>query len=112
MATAQIKNREGKFVKPTMASFKAAASNAEWAKTKDFHLVITDAPGAESWPIAATVFVMMYEQPKKPEQTKAAIEFFTWALEEGKPQAEELHYVSLPDNLVKQIEAYWAKEIK
>ena len=59
-----------------------------------------------------SVFVMMYEQPKKPEQTKAAIEFFTWALEEGKPQAEELHYVSLPDNLVKQIEAYWAKEIK
>lgn len=112
MATAQVKNREGKFVKPTMASFKAAASNAEWAKTKDFYLVITDAPGAESWPIAATVFVMMYEQPKKPEQTKAAIEFFTWALEEGKPQAEELHYVSLPDNLVKQIEAYWAKEIK
>ncbi|WP_076592134.1 phosphate ABC transporter substrate-binding protein PstS [Herminiimonas arsenitoxidans] len=112
MDTAQVKNRDGKFVKPTMASFKAAASNAEWSKTKDFYLVITDAPGAESWPIAATVFVMMYEKPKKPEQTKAALEFFTWALEDGKPQAEELHYVSLPDNLVKQIEAYWAKEIK
>ncbi len=112
MTTTQVKNREGKFVSPSLESFQAAAANAEWAKAKDFYLVITDAPGQASWPIAATTFVMMYKIPKNAKQSKSALDFFKWSLEQGQSQAKQLDYVALPDSLVKQIEASWKAEIK
>jgi phosphate transport system substrate-binding protein len=112
MAYTQVKNRDGKFVEPNQESFQAAAANAEWAKAEDFYLVITDAPGAKSFPIAATTFVLMYKQPKDPASTKAVLDFFKWSLEHGQAQAKALDYVPLPETLVKQIEAHWAAKIK
>jgi len=112
MSYASMKNGAGSFVEPSLESFQAAAASADWSKAKDFHLVITDAPGAASWPIAASSFVLMYRQPKDGARSKTALEFFKWALEKGQAQAKALDYVALPDPLVKQIEAYWAASIK
>ena len=107
-----MKNRAGNFVGPSLETFQAAAASADWTKAKDFYLVITDAPGPNSWPIAASSFVLMYKQPKDEARSKTALEFFKWALEKGQAQAKALDYVALPDALVKQIEAYWASTIK
>jgi phosphate transport system substrate-binding protein len=112
MSYASMKNSAGTFVEPSLESFQAAAASADWSKAKDFFLVITDAPGAASWPIAASSFVLMYKQPKDEARSKTALDFFKWALEKGQPQAKALDYVALPDALVKQIEAYWAGSIK
>jgi phosphate transport system substrate-binding protein len=112
MSYASMKNSAGKFVEPSLESFAAAAASADWTKVQDFHLVITDAPGAASWPIAASSFVLMYKQPKDAARSKTALDFFKWALEKGQKQAQALDYVALPDPLVKQIEAYWASSIK
>jgi len=112
MSYAAMKNGAGNFVEPSPESFQAAAASADWSTSKDFHLVITDAPGAASWPIAASSFVLMYKQPKDAQRSKTALDFFKWALEKGQAQAKALDYVALPDPLVKQIEAYWASTIK
>lgn len=112
MSYTSMKNHAGSFVEPTPETFQAAAAGADWSKVKDFHLVITDSAGANSWPITASVFVMMYRQPKDATHTKTALDFFKWALEKGQPQAKALDYVALPDPLVKQIETYWAGNIK
>jgi phosphate transport system substrate-binding protein len=108
---ARMKNAAGKFVIPSDDSFQSAANNADWTSAKDFYLVITNAPGEESWPITATNFIMMYKQPKKLESAKASKEFFRWVYANGDAQAKSLDYVPLPDALVKQIEAYWAKNM-
>jgi phosphate transport system substrate-binding protein len=107
MAYGLVQNKAGKFVKPDAASFQAAAASAEWGKAQDFYLIMTDAPGNDAYPIAATVFVIMYKQPKDAARTNTAIDFFKWALENGQNQAEALNYVPLPESLVKQIEQYW-----
>jgi len=74
--------------------------------------VITNAPGENAWPITATNFMLMHKQAKDPARSKATLEFFKWAFEKGQAQANDLHYVPLPPELVQQIEAYWAKEFK
>jgi phosphate transport system substrate-binding protein len=109
-AYALVQNKAGKFVKPDAASFQAAAASADWAKARDFHLVMTDAPGDQAYPIAASVFVIMYKNPKDPAGSKRAFDFFRWALETGQAQANSLDYVPLPPMLVEQIETYWKKE--
>lgn len=111
MKYTEVKNKAGNFVDPSLETFQAAASSADWT-APDFYEVITDAPGKDSWPITASVFVMMYRQPKDAAQTKEALDFFKWALEQGQSDAKSLDYVSLPPTLVKQIQAYWAKNIK
>ncbi len=88
------------------ASFQAAASSADWKAEKDFHLVLTNAPGEDAYPITATTFVLMPKTPKSPDRSAAAIDFVRWSLEHGKPQAETLNYVPLPPALVDQIERY------
>jgi phosphate transport system substrate-binding protein len=112
MAYAAMQNKAGKWVQPNSASFQAAAASADWVNSKDFYLVMTDAPGEGSWPIAATNFILMYKQPKDAARSKSVIDFFRWSYANGKPQAEALHYVPLPDALEKQVVAYWAENFK
>ena len=103
---ALVRNKAGNYVTPSTASFKAAATTADWAKAQDFYLVMTDAPGAEAYPIAATSFVIMRKAPKDPARSKAALDFFRWALENGQQQAIDRDYTPLPADLTSQIESY------
>jgi phosphate transport system substrate-binding protein len=112
MAYSRMKNAAGNFVLPSDDSFAAAAAAADWTNAKDFYLVMTNAPGEKSWPITATNFILMYKQPKNAAGAKNAKDFFTWAYANGDTQAKALDYVPLPDALVKQIEAYWAQNLK
>ena len=102
-----VQNRAGSFVKPGVQSFQAAAAGADWSKATDFDVVITESPGAQTWPVAATSLVLMPKTPKDSARSRAAINFFRWALTEGQKQATELEYVPLPPSLVSLIEAYW-----
>jgi phosphate transport system substrate-binding protein len=112
MSYAAMQNKAGKWVQPNAESFQAAAASADWANAKDFFLVMTDAPGDGSWPIAATNFILVYKQPKDAARSKAVKDFFNWVYVDGRKQAEALHYVSLPEPLVKQVQAYWAANLK
>ncbi|CAD7379995.1 phosphate ABC transporter substrate-binding protein PstS [Xanthomonas arboricola] len=112
MPYASLQNAAGQWVEPNAESFAAAAASADWANAKDFNLVITNAPGEKAWPITATNFMLMHKQPKDAARSKATLDFFKWALDNGQAQASELHYVPLPPELVKQIQAYWASEFK
>ena len=111
MSYSRLKNAAGNFILPSDESFAAAAASAEWAKSKDFFLVMTNAPGNDSWPITATNFILMYKKPKNVAGAKNAKEFFRWVYTNGGPQATALGYVPLPPALVEQIEAYWAKNM-
>ena len=108
----RLKNASGNYVNPSDASFSAAAANAKWADARDFYLVMTNAPGEASWPITATNFILMYKSPKNAAGAKNAKEFFKWVYANGDAQAKALDYVPLPDALVKQIEGYWAAQLK
>ncbi len=111
MSYSRLKNAAGNFINPSDDSFTAAAASAEWGSSKDFYLVMTNAPGAESWPITATNFILMYKQPKNAAGAKEAKEFFRWVYSSGDAQAKALGYVPLPDSLVKQIETYWSQNM-
>ncbi|MCD7098952.1 phosphate ABC transporter substrate-binding protein PstS [Stenotrophomonas sp. MMGLT7] len=112
MPYASLQNAAGNWIQPSAESFAAAAASADWANAKDFNLVITNAPGEQAWPITATNFMLMPKQPKDAARSKATLDFFKWAFEQGQAQANELHYVPLPPELVQQIEAYWTAEFK
>ncbi|MGN6588933.1 MAG: phosphate ABC transporter substrate-binding protein PstS [Sphingomicrobium sp.] len=112
MAYTLMQNSSGRFVSPSARSFAAAASHANWAGAKDFFLVMTNAPGADSYPITASTFVLMYKHAKNAAGSASARKFFNWALTKGQPQAASLDYVPLPAPLVKRIQGYVGASIK
>jgi phosphate transport system substrate-binding protein len=107
-----VKNREGKFVAPNMESFRAAAAGAQWDKAAGMYLILTDQPGANSWPISGATFILMRKTQERPERAKEVLKFFDWAYAEGDKMATDLDYVPLPDAVVKSIQSAWKSQIK
>jgi phosphate transport system substrate-binding protein len=108
----QLRNRDGQFVKPDEASFKAAAASANWDKTPGFYELLTDEPGKESWPITGATFILMHKIQEKPETGAAVLTFFDWAYTNGSKIALDLDYVPLPDTLKQKVRAAWKDKIK
>jgi phosphate transport system substrate-binding protein len=111
IAYAKLINKDGQAVAPDAANFAAAAANVDWANAPGYYVTMTNEPGATSWPITATTFILLYKQPSNPADVAQALKFFDWAYANGDQMAEELHYIPLPDSVVANIKATWAKEI-
>jgi phosphate transport system substrate-binding protein len=105
----KLVNKDGKAISATVDAFKAAASNADWntAAHENFYIILVDQPGADSWPITATTYILMYKNPSDPAASASALKFFKWAYANGGPAALGLDYVALPKNAVDAIEASW-----
>jgi phosphate transport system substrate-binding protein len=112
MTTVNMINKDGKIVSPNAEAFRAAAASAEWEKAPSFYIILTDQPGADSWPIAGATFILIHKQPHDPAAAAEALKFFAWAYAKGGKMAEDLDYVPMPPHVVGAIESVWAKEIK
>lgn len=100
-------NKDGGTVSPNLDSFAKAAANVNWAGLDHFYVVVTDASGKDSWPIAGATFILMYKNPADPAASATALKFFKWAYANGDDMAKGLDYVPLPDAAVQTIEASW-----
>jgi phosphate transport system substrate-binding protein len=110
---ANLKNKAGRVVKPDLDTFQAAAANAEWEKAPPgFGLMLIDQPGDHSWPIVGVTWIMAYKDQPDAAKGKAILQFFDWCFRNGGDMAKDLHYVVLPENVVKMVEDGWAQEMK
>ena len=112
MAYTLVRNRDGKYVAPNAQAFQAAAAGADWSKAPGMYLILTDAPGAQSWPIAGATFILLHKTQDKPASAKEVLKFFSWAYAKGDAMAEQLDYVPMPDSVVKLIQASWKNSLK
>ena len=112
LSYAAMVNQAGKTVQPTVASFQAAAANADWSKAPGYYVILTNQPGDASWPITAATFILMHRTPVDKAASAEAVKFFKWAFEKGGRMAEELDYIPMPDSVVKLIEKTWTADIK
>ncbi len=110
MNYALMQNAAGQFVAPDDSAFKAAAAGAQWAKS--YYQILTNQPGAQSWPITGATFILMHKVQDKPAEAAATLKFFDWAYKNGDKTADDLDYVPMPANVKQQIEKLWASELK
>lgn len=105
---ALLYNHDGKLVKPTNESFQAAAAGADWKNTPGFRVILTDEPGANSWPITGATFILMHKVQDNPERALQVLKFFAWDYANGAKMAQDLVYVPFPRGVVKIIEGSWS----
>jgi phosphate transport system substrate-binding protein len=109
LTVTQLQTHDGKFIKPTLASFAAAAAGADWAGAQNFAVDLNDQPGAAAWPIVAATFVLVPTDPKDAAKGAAVLRFFDWAFTNGDAAAKKLEYVALPASVKAQVRTAWKK---
>ena len=75
-------------------------------------MVLTNQPGAKSWPITGATFILMHTTQRDPGKARTALKFFDWCYKHGARAALDLHYVPLPEKVVKMVEGEWRKSLK
>jgi phosphate transport system substrate-binding protein len=111
MSYVRLINHDGKAVVPESDSFQAAAANADWAKTPGYYLILTNQPGAASWPITGASFILMHKEAADAASSTEALKFFAWAYAKGGAMAAELDYVPIPEKVTKLVEATWSTSL-
>lgn len=100
LATVQLQNKDGQFVTPDTKSFSAAAANADWANAPGFYMVLTYQPGDNSWPLTGVTYILIRKDADA-AMRKAMIDYFNWCFTAGSTAALKMHYVPIPENVVK-----------
>ncbi|WP_415311192.1 phosphate ABC transporter substrate-binding protein PstS [Candidatus Nitrosocosmicus sp. FF01] len=109
MKFASIQNQEGNFIAPsinsTMAAVNAAAPTLPEGSQPWNTVSITNAPGADSYPLSSFSYLLLYKElstnPSINEQkANALVEFVEWAITDGQQFAEPLGYVPLPQSVI------------
>ncbi len=108
----KLVNKAGKAVMPTAESFQAAAASADWKSQPGYGVILANQPGDNSWPMTAATWILIYKKPQDAATTSEALKFFAWSFAKGGKAAEELDYVPMPANVVRDIQGTWATEIK
>jgi phosphate transport system substrate-binding protein len=112
MSHTQLKNRDGVFLQPDDANFKAAAANADWAKAPGMAVLLTDQPGKAAWPITGVSYILVYKQQADAAKGREVLKFFDYAFKSGGAAATELDYVPLPDSVTKLVHDAWKANMK
>jgi phosphate transport system substrate-binding protein len=95
-----VQNFDGKFVRASLESVTEAAAGAAKAMPPDFRVSITNAPGANAYPISSFTWLLFYQNPKDKARAKIMTDFFKWALADGQKYGAELGYAPLPKEVV------------
>jgi len=111
MPYAALQNASGNWVQPDDKTFAAAAAGADYEKVR-FAVNLNNMSNKEAWPITSTTFILVYKAAEKPEQAAEVLKFFNWAYANGGAAAEQLDYVSIPQDVVKLIQGLWNTSIK
>jgi phosphate transport system substrate-binding protein len=104
LPVAQVKNAAGTFIAPSIDSVVAAAAASAGNTPDDLRVSITNAPGAQAYPIASYTYILVYKNQKDQAKGKALVDFLWWGLHEGVAFAKPLQYAPLPADIVKRAE--------
>lgn len=93
---ANVRNAQGRYVSPTIASVTAAAAAVKLPKNTDYRVSIVNAPGKDSYPISSMTWILVYQNQLDRVKGQKLIDFLRWAYTSGEKSAESLDYAPLP----------------
>jgi len=105
LPVALIKNASGSFIEPSIDSVTAAAAASAANTPDDLRVSITNATGAQAYPISSYTYILIYKDQKDAAKGKAMVDFLWWGIHDGEAFAKDLQYAPLPADIVKRAEA-------
>jgi phosphate transport system substrate-binding protein len=100
IAQAAVLNPAGKFVMASTDSIAAACQAAEAPKWNNFSASLTDAPGAESFPITSFTWIYLRTSSSDSARQAALSNLLDWVYTDGQQFAVQEGYSALPTPLL------------
>ncbi|HYP74848.1 MAG TPA: phosphate ABC transporter substrate-binding protein PstS [Polyangiaceae bacterium] len=100
---AELKNKAGKFVAPTIEAMSAAADAVE--VPEELFVSLADAEGDTVYPITSYSYLLVYEDAKDPVKGEALAKYLWWGLHEGQKFSKDLDYAPIPAKVLAKVEA-------
>ena len=105
LPAALLRNASGKFVAASIKRVTAAAASADLDAATDFRVSITNAPGAESYPISSFSWLLVHREGGDSAKEARIRGFLRWMLEpEAQRMAAGLEYAPLPVPLIERLQ--------
>jgi phosphate transport system substrate-binding protein len=100
---AELKNKAGKFIAPSVAAMSAAAEGIEMPP--ELYVSLVNSSAEQAYPITGYTYLLVYADAKDSAKGEAIAKYLWWALHDGQKFAESLDYAPLPPKVVTQVEA-------
>jgi phosphate transport system substrate-binding protein len=101
----QLKNHAGNFVPAEAEFLTSAAASAAGSMPPDFRVSLTDAPGANAYPMASITWIVVPRRDGDSDKRRAITGFLDWMLVQGQATTARLGYAPLPKEFI-------AREVK
>ncbi len=107
-----VRNAAGNYVEASLATTTNAAAGAvaHLDPNTDFRISITNAEGAQTYPISSFTWLLVPKTMTDLTKARALLEFVWWALHDGEKYTTDLAYAPLPARVV-QLEEQRLKSI-
>ena len=104
LPAAAIENAAGSFVPASLEGLSAAAAGTSLPPDTDFRVSITNASGAEAYPIASFTWLLVHREDSTSAKQRAIRGFLVWMLRpEAQRMAADLHYGPLPAKVIETL---------
>jgi len=102
---AQVRNKAGQFITPSVESTTIAASGGAPALKKDIRSLIVNSPAKGAYPISGFTYILLYKNQSDAAKGRELVKFLRWAIHDGQKMTKALLYAPLPANAVALNEA-------
>ena len=97
-----VRNASGKFLKATTDEVSQAAASVK-SMPADFRVSITNAPGADSYPISSFTWLLIPTHFNDAAKGKAVHDFLDWMVKQGETEASTMGYAPLPPSVATKV---------
>jgi phosphate transport system substrate-binding protein len=98
IAFGQVRNAAGNWEKASIDGVTEAAASVKQMPA-DFRVSITNAPGANAYPISSFTWLLIPVKAQDPSKGKVIKDFLNWMLDHGESEASSLDYAPLPKSV-------------
>jgi phosphate transport system substrate-binding protein len=97
-----VKNPAGNFVKASIEGVTEAAASVKQLPD-DYRVSITNAPGANAYPISSFTWLLVPLKSPDPAKGKVIKDLLSWIVNSGESEVTALSYAPLPKNVAEKV---------
>ena len=97
-----MKNPAGNWVKGSIAGVTEAAASIKQMPA-DYRVSITNAPGANSYPISSFTWLLVPTNPTNAANGKVLKDMLSWIVKSGQSEVSALSYAPLPESVTEKV---------
>jgi phosphate transport system substrate-binding protein len=97
-----VKNASGNWIKASIEGVTDAAASVK-SMPSDFRVSITNAPGANSYPISSFTYLLVPVDSNNPANRKVLKDMLSWIVKSGESEVAALSYAPLPESMQQKV---------